>query len=177
MIIIASNTATSMALEKAKSENQIPVQGVIKPAIHRVIKMTRNKRIGIIGTPVTIKKNLHEELLMKIDPDIKVFKKACKKDLIQYVENGFQEDKNNISEDIRSCVRGLVVNNSVDTIVLGCTHYSFLKEQIAKELGKDIKILDPAEATVLDCKDILENTKTIHSDDNRIHFKKYTFFN
>jgi len=177
MIIIASNTATSMALEKARKEKQIPVQGVIESAIDRVIRMTRNKRIGIIGTPITVKKNLHEDMIRKIDPEIMIFKRACNKYLIEYVEDGFQGDSDKISSEISNCVGEMVIKNNIDTLILGCTHYSFLRKQIKVEVGENVKILDPAEATVLDCKDILDKTKTMNTEEKQTDDKKYIFYN
>lgn len=177
MMIIGSNTATSMALDKAQKEYTIQIQGVIKPAIQKVIEMTKNKRIGIIGTPVTIKKNLHEQLIREIEPSMKVFKNACKKDLIEYVENGFQGDKNIISQEIRRCAKELVIHHHIDTLILGCTQYSFLRKQVEEEIGTEIKILDPAESTVLHCRDILQEKKLLNQKVIKGEFKKYVFYN
>ena len=70
MIIIACNTATAVALDKVSQKCALPIIGVINPGAREAVKQTRNKRIGIVGTEVTVRRQSYEKTIREIDPSI-----------------------------------------------------------------------------------------------------------
>ncbi len=126
IIVIACHSVSSLGksfLEK-KFHNFVFFD-VIRPSVEEAINVTRNRRIGVIGTPATISSNSYPEMLRKIDSSVRVYQKACPL-LVPLVEEGwFNMD-----------VTGAIVNHyiqelldrKIDTLVLGCTHYPLLKK-------------------------------------------------
>ena len=163
MIVIACNTVSSMAINFLQSHFSLPIVGVIKPGVEFAIKITKNKKIGILGTQGTINSNAYgKELLSKV-PDIKIVSKACPL-FVPLVEEGLVEG------EIPSSIAGLylkeVKSSDIDTVILGCTHYPLLKETIGEFLGKKITLVDSGNATAKAVASELHNHKLISTDKN-----------
>ncbi len=147
LIIIACNTATSVALDRIKNRYSIPIIGIIQPGAQEAINKTKNKKIGIIGTEVTIRNKSYEKIIKDIDSSIITYSKACSNQIIREMEEHALRDENKIKILLRECVKPLI-KNGIDTLILGCTHYPFLRKYISDVISPDITIVDPAEATV-----------------------------
>ncbi|MFB0525853.1 MAG: glutamate racemase [bacterium] len=144
IIVVACNTASSFALSSLTENIEIPVIGVIEPGAQAAIDATRNSKIGIIGTEGTIKSRAFEEALKKIDKNVKVFSRACPL-FVPLVEEGWldEPETSQIAEKYLSPLK----NEDIDTLILGCTHYPLLKELISRIMGREISLIDTAEAT------------------------------
>ena len=151
-IIIACNTVSSNCIEELKNMFDVPIFGVVIPGVFEAIKSTKNKRVGVIGTVSTINTNAYKNLINKYDKSIKIFSKACPL-FVPLVEEGWTN--NEISKLTIKKYLNELLSNDIDSIVLGCTHYPFLKDCIQKIVGKDIKLVDPARATAIDVKNFL----------------------
>ncbi|MDY6915414.1 MAG: glutamate racemase [Candidatus Cloacimonadota bacterium] len=166
IIVIACNTSSSVALEKLKKILPIPVIGVIQPGAAQAISVTKIKRIGIIGTEGTIRSHSYRRAIQEISPEMKVLNKACPL-LVSLVEEGWENHK--ISElIIREYLTSLLQEN-IDTLVLGCTHYPILKNVIRKIVGNKIKLVDSAEAVAKKLQDILPNAETETIGSNKFY--------
>ena len=162
--VIACNTATAASLETLRKHFTIPIIGVIKPAVKDAISKTINKKIGIIATEFTSKSKIYPIEIKKIDPKISVFSYHCP-ECVALVEDG----KNNSQEAEKVVQKYLfpLKKNRVDTLIIGCTHYAFLKNAIFKCMGNNITLIDPAKSTsqelrrVLFQKGILSTSKKI----------------
>ena len=146
IVVMACNTATAVALEEARSRYAIPILGVIQPGVEAAVATSQNRKIGIIGTEVTIRNKSYEKIIRQIDPSIQVFAKACQNQIVQMMEKGLMKEER-LSTLFNPCVRPLQ-EAGVDTLVLGCTHYPFLKETIQKITGPGITLVNPAEKVV-----------------------------
>lgn len=152
-IIIACNTSSSIALPKIKDYFGVPLMGVIEPGVKEALKLTKNNRIGVIGTEATVKSKSYELKIKKAAPNSKVFVKACPL-FVPLVENGHTGSKFTIDIirfylDSFSAKGGSALGgkkNQIDTLILGCTHYPLLKESITSVLDKDIALIDSAKA-------------------------------
>jgi len=140
-IVIACNTASSIALELVKKYFQIPIIGVIKPGAKQAVRVTRNKRVGVIGTAATIRTAAYESQIRRLDPSIKVTSCACPL-FVPLVEEGQRNQK--IIFDAASQYLKPLKKARVDTLILGCTHYPLLKPVIKKVMGRDIILVDSA---------------------------------
>lgn len=150
--VIACNTATAASLEVVSKEFPIPILGVIQPAVQEAVKKTANKRIGIIATEYTTRSKIYPEEIKKIDSQIEIFDNFCPR-FVPLVEAG----KFNHSETYQIAQKYLqpLQEARVDTLILGCTHYSFLKETITRIMGPTVQLVDPASSTARVLKEIL----------------------
>jgi len=144
MIVVACNTASAQALEYIKGEFAIPMVGVIEPGARAAASLTRNGRIGIIGTEGTIQSSSYTKALKKIDRRLKVVGLACPL-FVALAENGYIDRKASylIAQDYLRFMK----DKQIDTLVLGCTHYPPLKRVIAKVMGKNVCLVDSADET------------------------------
>ena len=139
-IIIACNTATSMALESLKNEfKNIPIIGVIEPGSEKAVFETTARKIGVIGTIATISSGAYEKSIQQKNSSIEIISKACPL-FVPFVEEGliYGSAINEIAKDYLSSF-----NNRVDTLILGCTHYPLLKDIISDNTA-NINLIDSA---------------------------------
>jgi len=150
--VIACNTATAASLKKAREYFSIPIIGVIQPAVQDAIKKTLNKKIGIIATEFTTKNGAYPKEIKKVAPEIKVFSNFCPK-FVSMVETGkFTEPET--YKVAREYLKPLK-DAQIDTLILGCTHYSFLKRVISDIMGPGVILIDPSVSTSLTLKEVL----------------------
>jgi glutamate racemase len=153
MLIVACNTVSSVALDYIQKEvNDIPVIGVVAPGAHAAASRTVTKRIGIIGTNATIRTGSYEKEIVRLDPGIKVYGKACPL-FVPLVEEGILE-----GDITRLVVQRYVyelINYGIDCLILGCTHYPLLIESIQSAVGAGIHLVDSAYWTAREAKEII----------------------
>ncbi len=159
LMILACNTVSSEALRKIQRE-YLPkhysgkrVLGVIIPAAESAAEVTENNRIGVIATKGTIISDAFQRELKKLDSQIQIFQQACPL-LVPIVEAGKQDSKNT-EMVLRNYLKSLI-NENIDTLVLGCTHYGFLEKPIRKIMGDKIKIISEGEIVAGKLKDYLK---------------------
>lgn len=168
--VLACNTATAASLKQVKEKYSIPIIGVIKPAVQDAIKKTSNKRIGVIATEFTTKNEAYPQEIKRIAPEIKVFSNFCPK-FVSIVEAG----KFTVPETYKVAREYLkpLKKAQIDTLILGCTHYSFLKKVIFEIMGPEVILIDPATSTSLILKKIL-NQKGILKEEGKGEGNYYT---
>ncbi len=154
-IVVACNSASSVAVEQLQQKFEIPIIGVISPAVKEAISQTKNQRIGVIGTRATIRSRIYESKISSEQESCKVFSKACSL-LVPLVEEGWIT-KRETKMIIRRYLFPLK-NRQIDTLVLGCTHYPLLKHLIQARIGKKVKLIDSSETTARYLKEFLKTT-------------------
>jgi glutamate racemase len=145
-IIFACNTNSSVSLPVLRRYFTVPMIGLIKPGAQEAVKITKNRRIGVIATAVTIKSGAYEKEIKAISPRVTVFSQTAPR-LVPIVESGKIKTAEAL-QATREYVKPLK-KADIDTLILGCSHYPFLSNEFAATLGPDIKLVDPATATVL----------------------------
>ncbi len=143
LIIIACNTASSVATEILREKFDIPIFEVITPAVNKSLSVTKKKYIGVIGTRGTIKSDIYRSTILEQQPDTKVFSEACPL-LVPLVEEGWLK-RPETTRIIKKYLRPLKAKQ-VDTLILGCTHYPLLRATIKSVMGKSTRIIDSSEA-------------------------------
>lgn len=141
-VVVACNTASALALPQLVQRLPVPVTGVILPGARAAISQTRTGHVGIIGTRATIKSGAYERALRTLNSDVQVTARACPL-LVPLIEEGWLE--NAITDEIIMQYLGPLVEEGIDTLVLGCTHYPLLRKAIARLLGDGIALVDSAE--------------------------------
>ncbi|MFC6322956.1 glutamate racemase [Companilactobacillus baiquanensis] len=178
VIIYACNTATANALPALRKEFSIPMIGVIEPGAISATQVTKTKHIGVIGTEATIKAKSYSTAINGLDSDIDVLGIAAQ-DFVTFVEKDAIDSKD-AKESIARTLKPYK-DSDYDTLVLGCTHFPMLRDQIQNYLP-DVKLVDSGVATVtltkkfLDDNDMLTDTKDskikLHATGNINEFKR-----
>ena len=169
LICVACNTASSVALPVIKSHFKVPVVGVISPGAREAVYATKNKRIGVIGTKGTIKSRTYELEIKQLDPCVKIIPVACPL-FVPFAEEGWLSG--NVVEEVAKTYLKPLKEASVDTVILGCTHYPLLKPVIKKVLGEKITLIDSAKQVAIEVKKILYSEGLL----NKNHRAKHKFF-
>jgi glutamate racemase len=153
-VVVACNTSSAWALDVMRKEFKIPIWGVIEPGAFAAVEVTRNGRIGVIGTEGTISSGAYPKAIRRLMPKAKVISKACPL-FVPLVEEGKVNDL--VAETVVREYLKPLLKEKIDTLLLGCTHYPLLKQTIAKVVGKKVKIVDSANETAWTLYRNLEN--------------------
>jgi glutamate racemase len=141
-IVIACNTASALGLNKLEQTLPVPVVGVIQPGAQAAIKATRNRHVGVIGTRATIGSCAYEKALRALDSNVRVTSRACPL-LVPLIEEGWFNDK--LTNKVIQRYLEPLVQEKIDTLVLGCTHYPLLAGAIACLLDSKVTLVDSAQ--------------------------------
>jgi len=141
IIVIACNSASAAANDLLKEyvASKATIINVIEPMVHYVAETCENKTVGIIGTKQTINSNIYEDSINKSTELIKV-KSLATPLLVPMIEEGFLH--NRIAHDVIDKYLGNSELEKIEALVLGCTHYPLIKNEIDKYFNKKVKILD-----------------------------------
>lgn len=160
LICIACNTVSSVALPVIKNHFRVPIVGVLTPAAREAVYATQNKRIGVIGTPSTIKSRSYESRINELDSEIKVFSAATPL-FVPLVEEGWVDT--DVTREVARKYLGSLTHKNVDTLILGCTHYPLLRGVIQEVLGKKVNLIDSAKQVAIEVKKILASEDLLNS--------------
>ena len=166
-VVVACNTSTAIALTRLRDSVSIPIIGVIEPGVRRAIKITRNKKMGVIGTEATIQSGAYTRALKESDATVEVYSRPCPL-FVPLVEEGWTD--NDVTEMTVKAYLGSLRQSGIDTLILGCTHYPLLKNAIRKFMGSGVGLVDSADEIAREVKTTLKkagltrrNGKGIHS--------------
>lgn len=172
-IVIACNTASACALKELEPELDIPIIGVIKSGARTAAKATKNGRIGVIATTSTIESGMYTEYLKTINPSFQVFGKACPL-LVPLVEEGLTHDF--VTEEIAGRYLKDLEYKTIDTLILGCTHYPLLRTMLDRMVGSEMTLVNPAYETAIELKELLKAKQLTCNEKVGEAGEKYQFF-
>ena len=161
MLVVACNTASAISLEAVKREFPLPVLGVLEPGARAAVAATRTGRIGVIGTEATIGSGAYEKAVRSVNAGIEVFTQACPL-FVPLVEEGWTD--NDVAELTARRYLDALRASSIDTLVLGCTHYPLLKKVISRVMGDSITLIDSATETAREVAEVLEKLNWLRPD-------------
>ena len=154
-LVVACNTVCCLAMSNLGEAFDLPIIGVIAPASRAAVELTKNKRIGIIGTEGTINSGVYDQAIKQLDEEIEIFPKACPL-FVPIVEENLLEGE--VTQKIVDMYLVELRGKQIDTLTLGCTHYPLLREPIARCMGPEVTLLDPATAVARELKQkLIEN--------------------
>ena len=163
-IVVACNSASSVALPKLEEVLTVPVVGVIRPGAEAAIAATRSGHVGVIGTRATVRSGAYERHLQDLSPDIEVTSLACPL-LVPLIEEGLLNDP--LTEHVLRRYLEPMLEKGVDTLVLGCTHYPLLISAIQKVVGPDVRVVDSARNCAVAVQKLL-NEENLGADQSSI---------
>lgn len=166
LVILACNTASSEALRRIQREH-LPkhypnkrVLGVIIPATEAAVQITKNNRVGVIATEGTVASGALVRELAKLNPEIKVFQKACPL-LVPIIESR-KRDSRITQLVLEGCLNPLI-KKDIDTLILGCTHYGLLEKEIRGIVGGEVNLVSEGKIVTEKLKDYLTRHPEIES--------------
>ena len=144
LLVVACNAAASAALAEARHRYSVPIISVIEPGVRAGIAATRNRRIGVIGTEVTIASGSYDDAVTGTRANVSLFSQACPR-FVEFVERGetASEELFAVAEEYLAPLRAA----ETDTVILGCTHYPLLSGVIQEVMGEGVVLISSAEAT------------------------------
>ena len=148
MIVVACNTAASVALLELQSSLSVPVIGVVEPGARALVRATENNCVAVIGTVGTIASGAYEKAVagasIEINRKVSLTATACP-GFVEFVERDETSGKavTELAEKLLAPIR----DAGVDALLLGCTHYPYLSAVIGQVMGSNVKLINSADAT------------------------------
>ena len=164
LVVLACNTVASVATARVKERFHVPVIEFITPAVKLAVRRSRYQRIGLIGTPATVQSGAYENRIHKENPATKVYSSACTM-LVPLIEEGWYR-KPETKMIVKKCLIPLKVRQ-IDTLILGCTHYTLLTPIIQAKAGKRVTLIDPADCSADALETFLAENRKIDKNLNK----------
>jgi len=152
LIVVACNTASATALPTLREILRAPLIGVVEPGVNAALQLSKSGRIGVIGTPSTIRSGAYQSTLKELAPAADVYGKACPL-LVPLAEEGRLD-----GPVVDLVLKGYLTSLKrlrVGTLILGCTHYPLFKRAIKRVMGDEVSLVDSAETTAAAVEDAL----------------------
>ncbi|MDP8216673.1 MAG: glutamate racemase [Candidatus Kaelpia imicola] len=169
MLLVACNTSSSLVLPDLSGDYGFKILGVVDAGVEEAAKVSRIKRIGVIGTEATISSGVYERKLKELDSDLQVFSKSCPL-FVPLVEEGWIDEPE--SYKIASKYLKSLKDKKIDTLILGCTHYPLMKRVIQYGIGEHVALIDSAKAFVKKVREVLLSDDLLSRRDD----KEYSFY-
>jgi glutamate racemase len=163
LILVACNAATSAALPELQESLSVPVVGVITPEAHAAVQATRNRRVGLLATQLTVAAGRYEHLVHTLDAGVRLTSIACPR-LVPLIESDDAFGPDTV-EAVREYAEPLK-RADVDTVVLGCTHYPLIRPIFQRVFGRGVTLVFSAEETAREVAETLAR-KGIENDPER----------
>lgn len=169
MVVVACNTITAAAIDVLRKDYPIPFIGM-EPALKPAAKNTRTGKIGVLATENTFKGRLYQQTYEKFAIGVDVFVQPGL-GLVELVESNQHTGAK--AEALIDQYLTPMMEQGVDTIVLGCTHYPFFMESILRVTKNQVRIINPADAVAAHTKRVLEESCLSAED---VHIPEYVFY-
>lgn len=160
-LIIACNAATAAGLDYYTKKFDLPLIGVIEPAVRTALKRTKTGKIGVIGTAGTVQSEAYDHVFRRLAPSVQLYSQACPL-FVLIVENGL------IDSPEAKCVAEEYLKplqeKGIDALILGCTHYPLMAALIREVVGPDIKLISSAQETAREAKTLLARKKLLREE-------------
>lgn len=157
-VVLACNTASSVAPDILRQSYDIPFFEVITPAAEMAVRSSRKGRIGIIGTRATVASGVYEAVIQKMRPEYRVFANACPL-LVPLVEEGWLH-KPETAMIVKKYLRPLKTRQ-IDTLILGCTHYPLLTDLIQAKIGRRVRVINSSTGVANRMRNLIEQDRDI----------------
>lgn len=156
LIVVACNTASAAALDHLRATfPNIPFVGM-EPAVKPAAHTTQSGKVGVLATPSTLNSNRYAALMSRFAADIEVHEDPCV-GLVQLIEAGALHEPE--TRSLLQHVLDPMLTAGVDTLVLGCTHYPFVRLLLQELAGPEVSIIDPAPAVARQTRFVLQQRR------------------
>ena len=166
LLVLACNTASSVILTQPGQavDPRVPFIGVIGAGARVAARTSISRKVGVLATEQTIKSEAYTRAIHSIDPDIRVIGQAAP-ELVELVESGLAFEEGRLRECLERSISPLV-NAGVDTVVLGCTHFLSLQQEVEHMFPQLLGVINPASETVQEVIDYLTEHQALARSEN-----------
>ncbi|MCK6605562.1 MAG: glutamate racemase [Ignavibacteriaceae bacterium] len=168
-IVVACNTASSMAIPALKEKFNLPIISMIEPGSQKAAEKTKSGKIGVIGTRSTISNKAYSKQLKLINREFEILERSCPL-FVPLAEEGWIDHP--ATFQIASEYLTELKYEGVDTLILGCTHYPILRKTIQKVMGESVQLIDSGVAAAYTVQEILIRKNLLNTSDTS-PFKKF----
>lgn len=159
IIVVACHTVSSTSIPILRETfPDVPFFEVVTPSFKKALRLTKNKKIGLIGTRTTVESGIYQRLFSEADPEIKLYTNPAPL-LVPLIEEGWLK-----KPETRSIVKKYLIPlkmRGIDTLILACTHYPLLKKIIAEKAGKRVRLVDPSEEVAIEVAEYLSRQENV----------------
>ena len=168
LILIACNSASSAAYELVKEYvgNKAKVFNVIDPVVDHIREFYHNQKVGLIGTKQTVSSNVYQKKIDLLNENIELVALATPL-LVPMIEEGFFN--NQISERIIAEYLQNEIFHNINALILGCTHYPLISEQIREFFSGSVSVLDSAEIVANSLRAYLEYNNMLNNSGQQFY--------
>jgi glutamate racemase len=167
-LVVACNTASSIAIPDLKDIFDIPIIGMIEPGSKMALEKSKSNKIGVIGTRATVGNLAYSKEIKKLNSSVEIVERPCPL-FVPLAEEGWVKHQATfeIAEEYLKELREI----GIDTLVLGCTHYPILSDVIQEVIGMHVSLIDSGVASSevikaeLEKLDLLSDSKTTGSQE------------
>lgn len=162
-LVVACNTASAVALDALRSAfAPLPVIGVVDPGASAACAVSRSGHIAVLATEGTVQGGAYQRAIKRLRPDAVVYAQPCSL-FVALAEEGWNEGP--IAEAVaRRYLEGILKDERIDTLLLGCTHFPVLTSTLADVVGSAVSIVDSARTTAAVLADELRGNELLRSD-------------
>ena len=154
MIVAACGTVSSTLPREISDHLGVPYADVVRPSAQEACRLTKQGRVGVVGTSASIRSNSYGRTISSLRPEVQVFSNACPL-LVHVVENGLVQPDNQIARLSVEMYLKPLIEEKIDTLILGCTHYPILYDIFDDLLNHEVALIDPGKCTARYVKDVL----------------------
>ena len=154
MIVAACGTVSSTLPREISDHLGVPYADVVRPSAQEACRLTKQGRVGVVGTSASIRSNSYGRTISSLRPEVQVFGNACPL-LVHVVENGLVQSDNQIARLSVEMYLKPLIEEKIDTLILGCTHYPILYDIFDDLLNHEVALIDPGKCTARYVKDVL----------------------
>lgn len=172
-IVVACNTASACALDTLEKDIDIPIIDVVKPGAKAAWEVTKNGRVGVIGTEATIGSQIYTQYIQALNKNVTVYGKACPL-FVPLVEEGLLEDP--VTDEIARRYLTELIDINIDTLILGCTHYPLIRSTLGRIMGDKVALVNPAYETARELKEMLAELDLLDQEPPELGSNRYQFY-
>ena len=154
MIVAACGTVSSTLPREISDHLGVPYADVVRPSAQEACRLTKQGRVGVVGTSASIRSNSYGRTISSLRPEVQVFGNACPL-LVHVVEYGLVQPDNQIARLSVEMYLKPLIEEKIDTLILGCTHYPILYDIFDDLLNHEVALIDPGKCTARYVKDVL----------------------
>lgn len=164
LVVIACNTASSQALKYVqqvlRDKPEVRVLGVVRPIVEVAAEISANGRIGLIGTDGTVASGAYNAEIAAINPNVELFSQACP-GLVPMIESG-EHHSPLLQSALHEYLQPLI-DQQIDTLILGCTHYGLIADDIDHITGPGVKLINEGRIVAEKLQDYLHRHPELES--------------
>lgn len=164
LLVAACNSISAVALTDISRATNLPLVDVISAGTACALKTSKNRRIGVIGTTATINSEAYQRAIHRVDGEVEVFSRACPL-FVPLTEEGHLNSK--ATEILAREYLAPLLDEGVDTLILGCTHYPLLKPLLQEIAGPSVTMIDSASAVASEIYGRLQQANMLKSPGSR----------